>query len=94
MRSRLAKLNPGPVGSMPLMIGGSGRKVTLRLVAEHADSWNCFGPPDNVRELSLVLDEWCEKVVNKVHADQLTLTGLFEHSGFQSLNNVKGVGWT
>jgi len=47
---------------MPLMIGGSGRKVTLRLVAQHADSWNCFGPPDNVRELCGVLDEWCEKV--------------------------------
>jgi len=62
MKERLARLNPGPVGPMPLMIGGSGRKVTLRLVAQHADSWNCFGPPDNVRELCGVLDEWCEKV--------------------------------
>jgi len=62
MKQRLAKLNPGPVGPMPLMIGGSGRKVTLRLVAEHADSWNCFGPPENVRELCSVLDEWCERV--------------------------------
>lgn len=62
MKSRLAKLNPGPVGELPLMIGGSGRKVTLRLVAEHADSWNCFGPPDNVADLCGVLDEWCAKV--------------------------------
>jgi len=62
MKSRLANLNPGPVGTMPLMIGGSGRKVTLRLVAEYADAWNCFGPPDNVADLSAVLDEWCEKV--------------------------------
>ena len=62
MRSRLGKLNPPPVGSMPLLIGGSGRKVTLRLVAEYADAWNCFGPPDNVAELSAILDEWCAKV--------------------------------
>ena len=62
MRSRLEKLNPPPVGSMPLLIGGSGRKVTLRLVAEYAAAWNCFGPPDNVAELSAILDEWCAKV--------------------------------
>ena len=62
MRSRLEKLNPQPMGSMPLLIGGSGRKVTLRLVAEYADAWNCFGPPDNVAELSAILDEWCAKV--------------------------------
>ena len=62
MRSRLKKLNPPPVGAMPLLIGGSGRKVTLRLVAEYADAWNCFGPPDNVAELSAILDEWCAKV--------------------------------
>lgn len=62
MKERMAKLNPGPVGALPLMIGGSGRKVTLRLVAEYADAWNCFGPPDNVADLSGVLDEWCAKV--------------------------------
>lgn len=61
MKGRMQKLNPGPVGPLPLMIGGSGRKVTLRLVAEHADSWNCFGPPDNVAELSEILEEWCVK---------------------------------
>ncbi len=62
MINRLANLNPGPIGPMPLMIGGSGRKVTLRLVAQYADAWNCFGPPENVAELGGVLDEWCEKV--------------------------------
>jgi probable F420-dependent oxidoreductase len=62
MKRRLANLNPGPVGSLPLLIGGSGRKVTLRLVAEFADAWNCFGPPENVAELSGVLDDWCTRV--------------------------------
>ncbi len=62
MKSRLATLNPGAVGSLPLLIGGSGRKVTLRLVAEYADAWNCFGPPENVADLSGVLDDWCATV--------------------------------
>ena len=62
MKNRLAKLNPPPVGDMPIMIGGSGEKVTLRLVAQHADSWNTFGPPENFARLSGILDDWCAKV--------------------------------
>ena len=62
MKSRLAKLNPPTLGRMPLLIGGSGEKVTLRLVAEHADSWNAFGPPHNFARLSGILDDWCAKV--------------------------------
>jgi probable F420-dependent oxidoreductase len=63
VKERLAKLNPGPVnGKIPLMIGGSGEKVTLRLVAEHADALNTFGPVDNFRRKNDVLNEWCAKV--------------------------------
>ncbi len=63
VKERLAKLNPGPVnGKIPLMIGGSGEKVTLRLVAQHADMLNTFGPVDNFRRKNDVLNEWCEKV--------------------------------
>jgi probable F420-dependent oxidoreductase len=62
IRQRLGVLNPPPVGPLPILIGGSGRKVTLRLVAEHADMWNSFGPPENFAELNSVLDEWCERI--------------------------------
>jgi probable F420-dependent oxidoreductase len=62
-KERLGKLNPGPVnGSMPLMIGGSGEKFTLRLVAEHADMSNVFGPVENVRHKNNVLDQWCNRI--------------------------------
>lgn len=62
IEQRLAKLNPGPVnGKLPILIGGSGEKITLRLVAEHADGWNSFGPPENFAHKSKVLDEWCQK---------------------------------
>ena len=47
---------------MPILIVGSGEKVTLRLVAEHADAWNTFGPPANFAAKSAVLDEWCAKL--------------------------------
>lgn len=62
IQARLKKLNPPPVGRLPLLIGGSGEKVTLRLVARHADAWNTYGTPENYERLSGVLNEWCGKV--------------------------------
>lgn len=60
---RLDTLNPGPVnGHLPLMIGGTGEKVTLRLAAQYADIWNGFGLPDEAGRLSRVLDDWCAKI--------------------------------
>ena len=63
IKEHLGKLNPGPVnGAMPLMIGGSGEKFTLRLVAEHATMSSFFGPVENVQRKNKVLDEWCRKI--------------------------------
>ena len=62
---RLDQLDPPPPGHLPILIGGSGEKVTLRLVAEHADAWNTFGPPENFAAKNRVLDEWCERVGRK-----------------------------
>ncbi len=62
MKTRLATLNPGPAGPLPILIGGSGEKVTLRIVAEQADAWNAFGPPDSYAHKNAVLDGWCAKV--------------------------------
>jgi len=63
IRDRLAKLNPGPVrGSLPILVGGGGEKVTLRIVAQHATIWNGQGEPDVVGRKNRILDEWCAKV--------------------------------
>jgi probable F420-dependent oxidoreductase len=62
IKARLAKLNPPPVGALPILIGGGGEQVTLRLVAEFADMSNTPGPPDVVRHKNQVLDQWCDRV--------------------------------
>src|SRR6476646_5965969 len=59
---RLGRLTPPPTGDLPIRIGGSGEKVTLRLVAEYTDAWNTFGPPANFAAKNKVLDEWCRKL--------------------------------
>jgi probable F420-dependent oxidoreductase len=62
IRDRFAKLNPPPMGPMPILIGGGGEKVTLRIVAEHADIWHGFANAETLRHKNAVLDEWCAKV--------------------------------
>lgn len=61
IRQRLARLQPPPIGKLPILIGGGGERVTLRLVAEHADMWNTFGPPSSYAHKSQVLAEWCAR---------------------------------
>ena len=63
IRDRLAKLNPPPVQNpLPILIGGGGEKVTLRIVAQHATIWNGQGEPDLLAHKNRVLDEWCAKL--------------------------------
>lgn len=60
--SRLERLDPPPTRHIPILIGGGGEKVTLRIVAEHADIWHTFGGVETIVHKSQVLDEWCTKV--------------------------------
>lgn len=46
----------------PIMIGGSGEKLMLRVVAKHADQWNTFGSPGVFRHKIEVLKEHCSAV--------------------------------
>jgi probable F420-dependent oxidoreductase len=62
IQRRLELLDPVPLGPLPLLVGGSGAKVTLRIVAQYADLWNSFGPPEEYEKQNRVLDEWCVKL--------------------------------
>jgi F420-dependent oxidoreductase-like protein len=46
----------------PIMIGGSGEKLMLRVVAKHADQWNTFGSPGVFSHKIDVLKEHCSAV--------------------------------
>ncbi len=55
--------NPKPLrGDIPIVIGGSGERKTLRLVAQYGDGCNLFGDVERVRHLLGVLDRHCEDV--------------------------------
>lgn len=63
IRERLEKLNPKPIRNpMPILIGGGGEKVTLKLTAKYANMWHGFGTPEVYRHKNQVLNEWCEKI--------------------------------
>ncbi len=47
---------------LPILIGGGGERKTLRTVARHADIWNVFGTPEELRHKGEVLAEHCVAV--------------------------------
>jgi alkanesulfonate monooxygenase SsuD/methylene tetrahydromethanopterin reductase-like flavin-dependent oxidoreductase (luciferase family) len=54
---------PAPVQQhLPIMIGGSGEKKTLRTVARYADMWNAMGSVEKLRHKVRVLRDHCEAV--------------------------------
>jgi F420-dependent oxidoreductase-like protein len=53
---------PQPLGPIPIMIGGSGEKKTLRMVAQYADESNLTSGPDELEHKLEVLAGHCENV--------------------------------
>jgi F420-dependent oxidoreductase-like protein len=91
-----APLAPKPVQPrLPILIGGGGEKVTLRLVAQYADAWNVTGPAEVVAQKSEVLRQHCERHgrdFEGVHRTAAMLVNL--GSGATGGGLGHGRGWT
>ena len=77
----------------PILIGGSGRKRTLRTVAKYADATNVQGTPEEVRRLFEVLEAHCREVgrdYSQIRRTMQLLLFLTDDPGFQQ-RVVQGV---
>ena len=68
-KGRFYQLSDAPLEPKPmqtphpeLMIGGGGEKITLRIVAKHADRWNIWGGPKTAARKGAILDDHCAAV--------------------------------
>jgi alkanesulfonate monooxygenase SsuD/methylene tetrahydromethanopterin reductase-like flavin-dependent oxidoreductase (luciferase family) len=66
LRGVICEPKPVQTPHPPIMIGGSGERLTLRVVARHADTWNHPGPPwstpEQFRHKTAVLDQHCAAI--------------------------------
>lgn len=75
IKQRWARDNPPPVrGTIPILIGGGGERVTLRLTAQYADLWNGFGPVETFARKNRVLDDWCDRLGRERTAIERTVS--------------------
>ena len=60
---RDALCEPRPIQPhLPILIGGSGRRKTLRTVAQRADAWNTNGTVDEIRDALETLERHAAEV--------------------------------
>lgn len=72
---RDALCRPRPVQDhLPILVGGSGPRKTLRTVATHADAWNTNGHLDAVAAKVRTLDEHCAAVGRDPAAIERTIS--------------------
>ena len=59
-----AYCNPKPIQkpSPPILVGGSGERKTLKIVAKYADAYNLFGSAETLKRKLNILKEHCKSV--------------------------------
>jgi alkanesulfonate monooxygenase SsuD/methylene tetrahydromethanopterin reductase-like flavin-dependent oxidoreductase (luciferase family) len=105
IKNRWAVDLPSPIRNpIPILIGGDGEKITLRLVAQYADAWNSTGTtPQGYKHKSSVLAQWCDRVGRDYSSIERTVsvvesgnTALFDEyvaSGAQHIIINLGAPW-
>ena len=92
-----APLDPKPVQSpLPIMIGGGGEKVTLRITAQYADEWNVWGTPEVLIDKMKILDGHCANVGRDPKAIQRSAVAMLMIEGLNgdadAIKGAKGAG--
>ncbi len=82
---RDASLEPKPLQDrLPLLIGGGGERVTLKIVAKYADEWNVWGTVDTLKKKMAILDQHCAdcgRDPTTIHRTAVALLFMSENSG-------------
>ena len=69
-------LRPRPVQAhLPILVGGSGPRKTLRTVARRADAWNTSGTVEEVSAKLEILAEHCADVGRDMSTIEMTVSG-------------------
>lgn len=72
---RDAVSEPRPIQPrLPILIGGSGRTKTLRIVAERADAWNTGGSAEQIRDAVAALRGHAEAVGRDLSTLEMTVS--------------------
>jgi F420-dependent oxidoreductase-like protein len=77
---------------IPILVGGSGEKRTLRLVARHADACNLFGDLNTVRHKLAVLRQHCDAEGRDPAAIEVTHFALARVVGSEQQRSGTGAG--
>ena len=90
VRAERPLCSPRPIGRprLPILIGGTGERRTLRLVAEYADACNLFDIPDGGRSLRRQLDvlaRHCADVDRPYEAVETTVTTVLQRNESSNL---------
>ena len=90
IKSRLAKLNPAPTRDIPVLIGGTGPRKTLRLVAEHGNIWHGFTTVETYPAAAAILDDHCA-AVGRDPANVERSAGVEDNSGVRRGEGTAGL---
>lgn len=75
MKNMICEPRPVQRPHPPIMIGGGGEQVTLRLVTRYGDACNIFGGPTDTRHKLSVLARHCERAGRDPHTILKTRLG-------------------
>jgi len=82
IEARFEKLHPGATRDVPILIGGSGERKTLRLVAQHGDIWHTMYDPEVFSHKLDVLKAWCDEVERDIAEIEISI-GRWAFQGFE-----------